>query len=105
MFGECHPDGDACRGASYSVCKERCPLKHGDSFGSGKNKGSCFWKYCWNDGTACGTVWDRCGKYKRGGYHKVAANKFVDQYCEKKTRMDIWMDKRTKMDWYKIWEM
>ena len=43
-------------------------------------------KYCYNNGSACGTAWSNCLKSstKTIGYKKVASNKFGrNQYCKK----------------------
>ena len=86
------PTGHYNNGWSNSGCTTGCAAKEGTAFCSGRqcacyrNRGvgsngctgfldynlyftqqectqSCIAKYCWNDGGACGTVWDSCGTY------------------------------------------
>jgi len=85
--GYCHPDGDSCRGAAINktVCTSRCPLKKGDVYSRDwMGTWRCGWQYCWEDGVACGLPNDNCVARKTvtTGYHKVASNKFNNQYCK-----------------------
>ena len=97
-----------------TTCTKRCPLKYGDvykkkyqcgkppicaSYGI-KERGfigiptkcgcktdywKCNYKYCWKNGSPCGTVWSNCVENKTTtvGYQQIASNKFRNQYCKK----------------------